>query len=115
MKASHRLSRASVTAALLLGTSLGAFAGIASAQVGAPVPEVPKAEISEAPSVTRTINVTSDQRWANVGEHERVKFVADGTERIVDFPAIGTESVDIGSKKLTVYVDVSPQFSSPGD
>jgi hypothetical protein len=110
MKVSQVLSSATVTAAL----SLGVFSGIATAQVGTPVTEVPKAEISEAANVTRTITVGADQSWANVGEFERVKFVGDGAERVVDFPGLSTETVEVGSKKLTVYVNVHPQFSSPG-
>ncbi len=110
MKVSQALSSVVVTAAL----SLSAFSGIAAAEVVVPVPDVPKAEVSEAANVSRTITLSPDQNWVNVGEFERVKFVGDSAERVVDFPGLSTETVEVGSKKVTVYVNLNPQLSSPG-
>ncbi len=86
-----------------------------SAQSYTPVPEVKIPEASATTESIRVINVTAEQRWANVGENERVKFVADGTEQIVNFGHPGTEKIEVGGKQLIVYVGGSSQFSSPGE
>jgi hypothetical protein len=85
-----------------------------SAQSAAPVPEVKMPTTDTATEAIRTVNITPENQWINVGENERVKFVADGTEQIVNFGQPGTEKVDVGGKQIVVYVSGVSQFSSPG-
>jgi hypothetical protein len=103
---------------IALGTTIlfATFSGVAFAQVGAPVPEVPKAEAAETnEAASRVVTVSADQKWVNVGEFERVKFVTDGKETVVPFYNAGVEQVDVGGKQVTVYVAAGTMFSSPGD
>jgi hypothetical protein len=86
-----------------------------SAQSFTPVPEVKIPEVSAATESIRIINVTTEKGWANVGENERVKFVADGTEQIVTFGHPGTEKIEVGGKSIVVYIGGESQFSSPGE
>lgn len=87
----------------------------AGAQTYTPGSEVKPAEAGAATEAIRTINITTDKRWVNVGENERVKFIADGVEQIVNFGQPGTEKIDVGGKQIVVYVGGNSQFSSPGD
>jgi hypothetical protein len=86
-----------------------------SAQNFVPVPEVKMPEAGAAPEAIRIINITAEQRWINVGENERVKFVADGAEQIINFGQPGSEKIDVGGKQIVVYVGGMSQFSSPGE
>jgi hypothetical protein len=86
-----------------------------SAQNFVPVPEVKMPEAGAATEAIRIINITAEQRWINVGENERVKFVADGAEQIINFGQPGSEKVDVGGKQIVVYVGGMSQFSSPGE
>jgi hypothetical protein len=86
-----------------------------SAQSFVPVPEVKMPEAGATTESIRVINITAEQRWINVGENERVKFVADGAEQVINFGQPGTEKIDIGGKQIVVYVGGMSQFSSPGD
>lgn len=86
-----------------------------SAQSSAPASEVKMPEAGATTESIRIVNITAEQRWINVGENERVKFVADGTEQIVNFGQPGTEKIDVGGKRITVYVGGTSQFASPGD
>ena len=85
------------------------------AQGSTPAPEVRMSDPVAATESIRIVNITAEQRWINVGENERVKFVADGTEQIVNFGQPGTEKIDVGGKQITVYVGGQSQFSSPGE
>jgi hypothetical protein len=85
-----------------------------SAQSFTPVPEVKMPDVGTATESIRIINITTEKGWANVGENERVKFVADGTEQIVNFGQPGTEKIEVGGKQIVVYVGGPSQFSSAG-
>jgi hypothetical protein len=85
-----------------------------SAQSSAPAAEAKMSEAGATTESIRIVNVTAEQRWINVGENERVKFVADGAEQIVNFGQSGTEKIDVGGKQITVYVGGMSQFASPG-
>lgn len=104
----NRLSICTLIASAVISITAGA-------QTYTPVSEVKPPESGAATETIRTINVTSDKRWINVGENERVKFVADGVEQIVNFGQPGSEKVDVGGKQIVVYVGGNSQFSSPGD
>jgi hypothetical protein len=117
MKSSNNL----LVAAILSAT----FCGVASAQAGVPVPDAPKAPKTEAAEATqaaaanagvsRVVNVSADKTYVNVGEFERVKFVADGKETVIAFYTPGAEQVDVGGKQMTVYVSAMSMYSSPGE
>jgi hypothetical protein len=114
MKSSNKV----LVAAILSAT----FCGAALAQTGAPVPEAPKAEASETTQaaaanagVARVVNVSADQSYVNIGEFERVKFVADGKETVIAFYGQSAEQVDVGGKQMTVYVSAMSMYSSPGE
>jgi hypothetical protein len=107
---------------LVVAILSAAFSGVACAQAGAPVPEVPKAEAAETTQaaaanagVARVVNVSADQSYVNIGEFERVKFVADGKETVIAFYGQGAEQVDVGGKQMTVYVSPMSMYSSPGE
>jgi hypothetical protein len=87
----------------------------AGAQSYTPVSELKVAETGATTEPIRIINITPEKRWVNVGENERVKFVADGAEQIVNFGQPGAEKIDIGGKQIVVYVGGMSPFSSPGD
>jgi hypothetical protein len=86
-----------------------------SAQSFVPVSEVKTPEAGATTESIRVINITAEQRWINVGENERVKFVADGAEQVINFGQPGTEKIDVGGKQIVVYVGGMSQFSSPGE
>jgi photosystem II stability/assembly factor-like uncharacterized protein len=87
----------------------------AGAQTYTPVSDVKPPESSTAIEAIRTITISPEKSWVNVGENERVKFVADGVEQIVNFGQPGSEKLDIGGRQITVYIGGNSQFSSPGD
>lgn len=102
-----------ISIAAMLASAAVSFSATAQSFIPVPAVKIPDAGVGT--ESIRVINITAEKSWANVGENERVKFIVDGTEQIVNFGQPGAEKIDIGGKQIVVYVGGMSQFSSPGE